>query len=304
MTQTFTKSRRSLTDRSKKRMGVLWIALAMMIVALTPRVWGQDNATITGTVADSSGAVVANATVDLTNTATGQVRESKSNTVGEYRVANIGIGTYTLTAVASGFETFTRTGIIVNVAQTLEENIALSVGSASQTVTVQANALQVQTETSEVSTLISGQQVQQLSTNGRNIVQLAALGMGVANNLSSFGGINALTVGKRNQLQRQPERTHNVYLLDGTEQNDRGCGGCYMVLPSQDCDRRVPDARQQLQPRLRQSAPAARSLMVHQVGDPGTSTVRCTSSTGTRPTTPRTTSTSRRAEPGPEFDAE
>ena len=56
MTQTFTKSRRRLTDRSKKGMGVLWIALAMMIVVLTPRVWGQDNATITGNVADSSGA--------------------------------------------------------------------------------------------------------------------------------------------------------------------------------------------------------------------------------------------------------
>ena len=66
----------------------------------------------------------------------------------------------------------------MNVAQTLEENIALSVGSESQTISVQADALQVQTETSEVSTLISGQQVQQLSTNGRNIVQLAALGHG------------------------------------------------------------------------------------------------------------------------------
>ena len=233
MTQTFTQSRKSLTDRSKKGMGVLWIALAMMIVALTPRVWGQDNATITGTVADSSGAVVANATVDLTNNATGQVRETKSNSVGEFRVVNLGQGTYTLTAVASGFEKFTRTGIIVNVAQTLEENIALSVGSESQTISVQADALQVQTETSEVSTLISGQQVQQLSTNGRNIVQLAALGMGVSNNLSSFGGINALTSSSGISFNGT-RNTHNVYLLDGTELNDRGCGGCYMVLPSQD----------------------------------------------------------------------
>jgi len=205
----------------------------MMIVALTPRVWGQDNATITGTVTDSSGAVVANATVDLTNNATGQIRETKSNTVGEYRVGNMGQGTYTLAAVASGFEKFTRTGIIVNVAQTLEENIALSVGSEAQTVTVQADALQVQTETSEVSTLISGEQVEQLSTNGRNIVQLAAMGAGVANSLSSFGGINALT--SSNAVSFNGTRTtHNVYLLDGTELNDRGCGGCYMVLPAQD----------------------------------------------------------------------
>lgn len=233
MTQTFTQSSRSWTDRPKKGMGVLWIAFAMMIVALTPHALGQDNATITGTVTDASRALVANATVTLTNNATGQVRETTSNTVGAYSIANVGYGTYTLTATTSGFEKFTRTGIMVNVAQTLEENIALSVGSESQTVTVQADALQVQTETSEVSTLISGQQVQQLSTNGRNIVQLAALGTGVANNLSSFGGINALT--SSNGISFNGTRTtHNVYLLDGTELNDRGCGGCYMVLPSQD----------------------------------------------------------------------
>ena len=296
MTQTFTKSRRRLTDRSKKGMGVLWIALAMMIVALTPRVWGQDNATITGTVADSSGAVVANATVDLTNTATGQVRESKSNTVGEYRIANVGIGTYTLTATASGFETFTRTGIIVNVAQTLEENIALSVGSASQTVTVQANALQVQTETSEVSTLINGEQVQQLSTNGRNIVQLAALGMGVSNNLSSFGGINALTSSSGISFNGT-RNTHNVYLLDGTELNDRGCGGCYMVLPSQDSIAEFQTLDSNYQTRLRHRL---RRNDHHgpQVGHAPVSTERCTNTTGTRPTMPTTISTSRRAEPG------
>jgi hypothetical protein len=214
-------------------MGVLWIALALTIVALTPRVWGQDNATITGTVGDSSAAVVPNATVDLTNNATSQVRETVSNSVGQYRLANVGIGTYTLTASAAGFEKFTRTGIIVNVAQTLEENITLAVGSQAQTVTVQADALQVQTETNEISTLISGEQVEQLSTNGRNIVQLAALGAGVVNNLSSFGGINALT--SANGISFNGMRTtHNVYLLDGTELNDRGCGGCYMVLPSQD----------------------------------------------------------------------
>ena len=250
MTQTFTKSRRRLTDRSKKGMGVLWIALVMMIVVLTPRVWGQDNATITGNVADSSGAMVANATIDLTNNATGQVRETTSNTVGAYRVANVGIGTYTLTAVASGFEKFTRTGIVVNVAQTLEENIALSVGSQSQTVTVQADALQVQTETSEVSTLISGQQVERLATNGRNIVQLAALGMGVANNLSSFGGINALTSAKRNQLQRHQDDAQR--LPAGWHRTERSRlrrllhGAAVTGL-----DRRVPDAREQLPTRLR-----------------------------------------------------
>ena len=164
--------------RPRTGMALLRLALAAVIVVLTPNMWGQDNATINGTVGDTSGALVANATIDLTNIATAQTRETTSNTVGQYRFGNVGYGTYTLTATATGFQKFTKTDIVINVAQTLEENIGLAVGNQSQTVTVEADALQVQTETSEVSTLISGQQVSQLATNGRNIVQLAALGAG------------------------------------------------------------------------------------------------------------------------------
>lgn len=208
-------------------------AVIAALVAFAPALRGQENATVNGVVTDSSGAVVPNATVSLTNTATGQTRTVTSNSVGAYRFANVGIGQYTLGVSASGFAKFTRTGIVVNVAQTLEENATLTVGSQAQTVTVAAQALQVQTETSEVSTLISGQQVEQLATNGRNIVQLAALGLGVSNNLPSFGGVNALT--SANGISFNGTRTtHNIYLLDGGELNDRGCGGCYMVLPSQD----------------------------------------------------------------------
>ena len=96
-----------------------------------------------------------------------------------------------------------------------------------------ADSLQVQTETSEVSTLISGQQVSELSTNGRNITSLAALGLGVSNNLPQYGGVDALT--SSNAITFNGTRqTHNIYMIDGAEQNDRGCGGCFMNLPSQD----------------------------------------------------------------------
>ncbi len=207
--------------------------LVAMLCMLVQGAWGQENATINGTVTDTTGAVVPNATITLTNPATGQVRETISNGVGAYRFANVGASTYTLSGTAAGFQKYTKTGIVTNVAQTLEENISLSVGSQGQTVTVAADALQVQTETSEVSTLISGQQVEQLATNGRNITSLAALGMGVANNLPAFGGVNALT--SSNGISFNGTRqTHNIYLLDGAEQNDRGCGGCFMNLPSQD----------------------------------------------------------------------
>ena len=84
-----------------------------------------------------------------------------------------------------------------------------------------------------MSTLISGQQVEQLSTNGNNVTALAALGLGVSNNLPSFSGVDALT--SANGISFNGTRTeHNIYLLDGAEQNDRGCGGCFMNLPSQE----------------------------------------------------------------------
>ncbi len=110
--------------------------------------------------------------------ATGQARETSSNSSGIYVFSNVGVGHFNLDVTAPGFQKFSRTNIDVNTAQTLKEDVALTVGNAAQTVTVEANALQVQSETSELSTLITGQQVTQLATNGRNVTALAALGPG------------------------------------------------------------------------------------------------------------------------------
>ncbi len=198
-----------------------------------PSAWAQENATVTGTVLDPTGAAVPNASVTLTATGTGQVRQAVTNNAGIYLFANVGVGQFTLEATAPGFEKFSRTNMMVNTAQTLKEDVSLTVGNAAQTVTVQADALQVQSETSELSTLITGQQVTQLATNGRNVTALAALGLGVSNNLPAFSGVNALT--SSNGISFNGARTsHNIYMLDGGELNDRGCGGCFGSLPSID----------------------------------------------------------------------
>jgi Carboxypeptidase regulatory-like domain len=207
--------------------------LLSMVLLVVPCAWAQENATITGTVLDPTGAVVPNAEITLTNTATSQIRTATSNTSGIYLFANVGVGRFTLSAAAKGFQKYTKTDITVNTAQTLQENVTLTVGSETQTVTVEADALVLQSETNEISNLISGAQVTQLATNGRNVVSLAALGMGVSNNLPAFGGVNALT--SANGISFNGTRvTHNIYLLDGGELNDRGCGGCFSSLPSVD----------------------------------------------------------------------
>ena len=209
------------------------LSILLLGILIMPLAKAQDNATVNGSITDSSGALVPNAAIVLTNPATGQARTETSNSAGVFRFANVGIGTYVLTVSAAGFQKYTKTGIVVNVAQTLEENAALIVGSQALTVSVQADVLQVQTETNEVSNLISGEQVSQLATNGRNVENLAIMGMGVSNSVSDFNNQNANTTS--NSISFNGTRsTHNIYLLDGAEQNDRGCGGCFHVLPSQD----------------------------------------------------------------------
>jgi hypothetical protein len=119
----------------------IWLVFVALILVLAPAAWSQDNATITGTVTDASGAVVPNASISLTNVATGQVRQSVSNSVGAYRFASAGAGTYNLSATIQGYQKFNKTGIVANVAQTVEQDVVLTIGNQSQTVTVEANAL-------------------------------------------------------------------------------------------------------------------------------------------------------------------
>ena len=127
--QTFFAARIRPACSRMKGLGSLCIALIALFLILAPQAGAQDNATINGSVADNSGAVVPNAAVSITNNATTQTRETTANSVGAFHFGNVGYGTYTLTATAPGFQKFTRTGIIVNVAQTLEESVALTVGS-------------------------------------------------------------------------------------------------------------------------------------------------------------------------------
>ena len=231
---TMTSSRAATLAAEKRTTKVLlqW-CLVLAVLTITNAAWGQDNASLTGTVLDPSGAAVVNAGISLTNTATGQVRHATSNSAGDYLFASLGAGVYNLEASAAGFQKFTRTGIVVHVAQTLQQNVDFRVGNTQETVTVEADALQVQSESSEISSLISGQQVTQLATNGRNVTALAALGMGKSNNLPAYSGANALT--SANGISFNGTRnTHNIYLLDGGELNDRGCGGCFSSLPSID----------------------------------------------------------------------
>jgi hypothetical protein len=193
----------------------------------------QENAELTGTVKDPTGAVIPNARVSITNTSTNETRATTSNGAGIYDFSGLNHGTYTLKAEAQGFNKYEKTGIVLNVAATIAENVTLQVGAGSQTVTVQADALHLQTETNEVSNLITGEQITQLATNGRNMVSLTTLGTGVSANTPAFNGVTAQ--GSNFQLSFNGMRAdHNVWLIDGGEAYDRGSGGKFDLMPTMD----------------------------------------------------------------------
>jgi hypothetical protein len=207
--------------------------LAIVFIFASGRAGAQETSSITGTVTDPSGAVVPGAKVTAVQTETGTTQSTITNGDGLYQVPGLAVGHYDLTVTAGGFSVFQRSGIVVNAAQTLREDATLTVGTSAQTVTVQAAALQIQSESNEISTLISGQQVRDIATNGRNITSLTTLGTGVSWNGPSFNGVtaqNSVATISFNGLR--PD--HNNFMIDGGEVYDRGSGGKLDVLPSPD----------------------------------------------------------------------
>jgi len=192
-----------------------------------------QTATIVGTVTDPSGAVVPNVTVTLTDTDTGVARVVPTNTDGQYVAVDIPIGHYDVKAEAKGFKVAERKGIVLTQGDRVRVDFQMQMGASQETVTVEANAVHVQTDTGEVSQLISGQEVAQISTNGRTIYSLISLMPGASSNMPDFqsptpvGGSGAVSF---NGLRY----AHNIYLLDGGEDDDRGGSGGFSVMPSID----------------------------------------------------------------------
>jgi hypothetical protein len=198
-------------------------------------VFAQVSATITGTATDPTGAAVPNIKVSIVNEGTGVVvRSLVTNSSGIYSAPNLPVGTYSLRASAPGFKSYERTGIVLNVISTVLANIPLVVGSTTQNVTVQANPIQVQSETNDVSTLITGTQIKEIAINGRNPFQLARLVPGASNSVVQFQSPEASGSGGNNITYNGERFAQNDYLIDGGEVYDRGCPGCYEIEPSPD----------------------------------------------------------------------
>jgi carboxypeptidase family protein len=216
--------------RSRK---LRYLAVLLLFLGFAVRRGAAQEATIVGTVSDPSGAAVPNASITILNGDTGQQRNIKTNGEGQYVAADLHIGHYIVRALASGFKLGERKDVVLQVGDRTRVDFSLEVGNAQETVTVEASTIAVQTDSGEVSGVITGQQIAQLSTNGRSIFTLEPLQPGASSVQSDFQ-VPTSAGGDFNVSFNGQRVSHNLWLVDGGEAADRGGGGGADVLPSMD----------------------------------------------------------------------
>jgi hypothetical protein len=158
------------------------ISLAVLLTCLfAATAFGQTTTgSLTGTVTDPSGAVVAGATLTLVKPETGAERTTTSSTEGRFDFQTLQPGKYNITVDAKGFKKAVSRDIIISVTQIAEVTIPLEIGSASETVTVSASQEVINTTSPSVTNIINTRQVVDLPLVGRNPVDLAGLQAGIA----------------------------------------------------------------------------------------------------------------------------
>jgi hypothetical protein len=215
--------------KTKILLVVIGLCLSGLALAQT------DTGRIFGTITDSSGAVVPNATVSLTEVATGRLLTATTGASGDYSVNALPVAKYHVEVKKDGFKTATAE-IAIDVSQILEISLKLETGAASTTVEVTGEVPIVDTSTSSVGEVIQGRQVVDLPLNGRNFTALALLAPGVSrgaynNNAAGIGpgssGLNAAAETWRNYDSGgaalavnglRPQA--NNYILDGIDNNE------------------------------------------------------------------------------------
>ena len=212
---------------SRAARGLLSIGLFGLLAV--PGYTQVSGARITGTVTDSTGAIIVGAQVTIKNTADGFTRELVTNRSGFYSTPNLSPGLYTVAASAKGFKSEVRTGLTLTVSADIEVNLTLAVGSASQSVQVQSAAPTLETSNATLSGVVNGQTIRELPLNARDWTQLAALEPGVAQIRTQTTPADFLIRGNRGlgtQLTVSGGRPQqNSYRIDGISINDYSNGG-------------------------------------------------------------------------------
>jgi Carboxypeptidase regulatory-like domain/TonB-dependent Receptor Plug Domain len=208
-------------------MGTLALLLLLPLVASA-----QTNGLISGTVTDKSGAAVVGAKVVIASVGGNLTRTTETNGDGVYVASSLSPGTYNIIVSSKGFQKFEAKGVVLDVAQKARVDVTLTVGTMTEEVVVSGeNVAQVETQSSDIGTTITGKQVQQLELNGRNFTQLVTLAPGVISQTGQDEG----TVGIAGNAQYSINggRTeYNNWEIDGGDNMDNGSNTSLNVYPN------------------------------------------------------------------------
>ncbi|MDE3180617.1 MAG: TonB-dependent receptor, partial [Acidobacteriota bacterium] len=229
---------RSLTA-TRRQTGILpvYLFLAIALIVSLVSVAGNLKAQtatglITGVVTDASGAVIPQVAVTIKNQGTGMTWSATTSSAGKYTVTALPVGVYTITASRQGFRSAVRADLNLSVGETARADFKLTVGSVSQTVTVRANTVSVNTVTASRTQLVDNQQIANLPLNGRNFTEFLTLNAATVSSPGAEAG--SMREGKGTGYNINGNRTSNVnYTLDGLVNTDVTLGDPAVIL-SQD----------------------------------------------------------------------
>src|SRR6266699_5681591 len=216
------------------------VIVVVLLAGMFGAAWAQEiTGQIRGIVTDASGGVIANAAVTITNVDRKQViRTVETNTAGEYVAPFLPVGRYSVAVEAKGFKRFLKNDTEVNVSDRLTIDATLQAGALTETVSVEADPLQVNLQNVAVEGLISGTQVRELPLNNRNYEQLVTLQPGVTSNTADQvyvgttnpqGAVNIVSFSINGNRQSQ-----NNWTVDGVDNVDHGSNITLLVYPSVD----------------------------------------------------------------------
>jgi hypothetical protein len=202
-----------------------YLCLCWLILVATATLWADVTGSIQGYVRDSSGAVVTGTRVKVTNTATNSSQEATTDELGAYNFLALPPGKYSISATSTGFQQSVVNDVTLDVNDRLRFDLVLKVGSVQQVAEVEANAVQVQTSSTELGTTIESPQLLAMPLNGRSYLDLLSLQPGVAP-LNTNGGYSdrapasGLYSSTGNvSTDGQPEWA-NAFLVNGAEVNE------------------------------------------------------------------------------------
>ncbi|HEY1423938.1 MAG TPA: TonB-dependent receptor [Candidatus Acidoferrum sp.] len=198
--------------------GIVWLLLVALVLLGAADLRADVTGAIQGTVHDRSGGVVSGAQVVVTNVQTNLAAQATSGTDGSYRFLALAAGHYKLNVIANGFRAFTETDIEVKVNDQLKLDVTLDVGTVQEKVTIEANAVQVQTESTQLGDVIDSKKMLALPLNGRSYIDLLGLQAGVAPATAETiqqdrpvsGGLNPGNISVNGQRE-----TANAFLVNG-----------------------------------------------------------------------------------------